>query len=191
MDCTQVVPENMQSARLLTRHLLDLGHRRVAVVTGMTGLGSTVERYAGYEQAFHDLGLQVDPRLVVKGESSSQIAESVVKELFAEPDERPTALVVMNNAMTIGALQALRFLGLTIPGDVALTSYDDFEWADLFEPRLTTVAQDTEEMGAVAVASLLSRIAGDDRPSELVRVPTHFKHRGSCGCEVAATSTTI
>lgn len=182
-DFTQVVPENTQSAAHLTRHLLELGHRRIAVVTGLPGLASSSERYTGYVEALTDFGVAIDPHLVLQGDSNADAAERVVSELFADPAGRPTALVVMNNAMTIGTLKALRGLGLDIPSDVALTAFDDFEWADLFQPRLTTMAQDLETMGSRAVESLLSRIAGDDAPRELVRIPTQFKHRNSCGCD--------
>lgn len=182
-DFTQVVPENTKSAAGLTRHLLELGHRRIAVVTGLRGLPSSFERYLGYVEALADFNVDVDARLVLQGDSNADVAERVVRELFADPVARPTALVVLNNAMTIGTLKALRALSLSIPSDVALTAFDDFEWADLFQPRLTTIAQDLEMMGYRAVESLMGRIAGEDTPSELVRIPTQFMHRNSCGCD--------
>lgn len=186
VDCDQVTPENIESAYQLTSHLLDLGHRRIAVVTGLTGLGSTSERYAGYARALAEYDVEIDERLVLSGASKKEVAEEAVRGLFSKPDDRPTALVVMNNAMTIGALKALRDLKLAIPGDVALTSFDDFEWSDLFEPRLTAMAQDVERMGERAVDWLFKRIAGDDSPAETQRIPTVFQHRNSCGCATPA-----
>jgi LacI family transcriptional regulator len=90
--------------------------------------------------------------------------------------------VTLNNAMTIGAMKALRDLRLNVPSDVALVCYDDFEWADLFEPRLTAMAQNVVEMGRSAVTMLLERIEGSDAGPRQVRIPTTYQHRNSCGC---------
>lgn len=184
LDCDQVGPENVASARMLTEHLLDLGHRRIAVVRGINGISSTRERFDGYVAALADRGLAVDRALIVDGESNTDVAEREVRALLAR-DDRPTALVSMNNAMTIGALKAVTGLGLSIPGDVAFACYDDFEWSDSFEPKLTAAAQDVTTIGATAAALLLRRIAGHDDPLQRIHVPTAFHHRNSCGCTVA------
>lgn len=179
--CDQVGPENFSSTRSLTAHLLELGHRRIAVVRGLAGISSTIERFDGYCAALTDHGVPVDPALVVDGESNTDVAEREVHTLMARAD-RPSALVSLNNAMTIGTLKALRSLGLSIPGDVAFSCYDDFEWSDLFEPRLTAAAQDVETIGVTAVELLLRRMRGNDDPPQQIRVPTSFHHRNSCGC---------
>ncbi len=181
VGCDRVVPENFASAKTLTEHLLDLGHRRVAVVRGLAGITSTIERFDGYCAALSGRGITVDPALVIDGESSTDVAERQVHALMSRAD-RPTALVSLNNAMTIGTLKAVRGLGLSIPGDVAFCCYDDFEWSDLFEPRLTAAAQDVETIGVKAVELLLRRIHGDDDAAQHIRVPTTFHHRNSCGC---------
>ncbi len=177
----QVGPENFSSAQSLTEHLLDLGHRRIGVVRGLAGISSTTERFDGYTAALADRGITVDADLVVDGQSSTDVAEREVCELMSRAD-RPTALVSLNNAMTIGTLKAVRSLGLSIPSDVALVCYDDFEWSDLFEPKLTAAAQDVETIGATAVELLLRRIRGHDAEPQRIRVPTTFHHRNSCGC---------
>lgn len=181
VDCDQVSPENAKAAYALTQHLLELGHRQIAVVTGLPGIGSTSERYAGYTRALAESGIRLDDSLVLCGASKTEIAEDVVKQAFSRV-ERPSALVVMNNAMTIGALKALRDLRLRIPSDVAFVCYDDFEWANLFEPRLTAIAQDVELMGARSVELLLARVSGAAGPSQQLRIPTTLQHRSSCGC---------
>ena len=179
--CDQVGPENFSSTRSLAAHLLELGHRRIAVVRGLAGISSTIERFDGYCAALTDHGVPFDPALVVEGESNTELAEREVHALMSRAD-RPSALVSLNNAMTIGTLKALRSLGLSIPGDVAFSCYDDFEWSDLFEPRLTAAAQDVETIGATAVELLLRRMRGNDDPPQQIRVPTSFHHRNSCGC---------
>ncbi|MBU8807403.1 LacI family transcriptional regulator [Mycolicibacterium goodii] len=181
IESDQVGPENIESARALTEHLLDIGHRRIAVVRGLAGISSTTERFNGYRSALAHRGIALDPDLIVDGESNTDAAERGVHALMSGTN-RPTALVSMNNAMTIGTLKAIRRLGLTIPADVAFVCYDDFEWSDLFEPKLTAAAQDVETIGATAVELLLRRIQGDESAPQHIRVPTTLHHRNSCGC---------
>jgi LacI family transcriptional regulator len=179
--CDQVGPENDVSAYELTTHLLDAGHRRIAIVRGIEGISSTTERFDGYTRALADRGIELDPGLILDGRSSVEVAESRVRGLMSGPD-RPTALVSMNNSMTIGSLKAVRGLGLSIPADLAFVCYDDFEWSDLFEPRLTAAAQDVQTIGRTAADLLLGRIEGREDAPRSIRVPTTFTHRNSCGC---------
>jgi LacI family transcriptional regulator len=104
---------------------------------------------------------------------------------LAEP---PTALVVGNNYMTIGTMAAIRDAGLSVPSDVAVVAFDDFEWADLFSPRLTTVAQPCREMGASAVRLLLSQLNGPAQAPRSIRLAPRFIHRESCGCGLSRNS---
>jgi len=83
--------------------------------------------------------------------------------------------------MTIGAMRAVRTLGLSVPYDLALAAHDDFEWADLFEPRITAVAQDVAGMGRTALELLVARIADPVRPSQVVSLPPTLMIRSSCG----------
>lgn len=181
ISCDQVGPENDASAHELTTHLLDAGHRRIAIVRGIEGISSTTERFDGYTRALADRGVELDPRLILDGRSNVEVAESRVRELMSGPD-RPSALVSMNNSMTIGSLKAVRGLGLSIPADLAFVCYDDFEWSDLFEPRLTAAAQDVQTIGRTAADLVLRRIEGHEDAPRSIRVPTTFTHRNSCGC---------
>ncbi|OZC62972.1 LacI family transcriptional regulator [Rhodococcus sp. 15-725-2-2b] len=181
VSCDQVGPENDASAHELTTHLLDAGHRRIAIVRGIEGISSTTERFDGYARALADRGIELDPRLILDGRSNVEVAESLVRELMSGPD-RPSALVSMNNSMTIGSLKAVRGLGLSIPADLAFVCYDDFEWSDLFEPRLTAAAQDVQTIGRTAADLVLRRIEGHEDAPRSIRVPTTFTHRNSCGC---------
>ncbi|MET7573072.1 LacI family DNA-binding transcriptional regulator [Streptomyces sp. NPDC005492] len=177
----QVCAENIEPTAQLVTHLAGLGHRRIGLVAGLPGLSTTRERIAGYRHGLAAAGLPYDERLLAHGDSASDAAERATATLLslAAP---PTALVTANNAMTIGALRALRERGLSVPGDLALCCFDDFAWADLFEPRLTAIAQPSREMGAEAVRLLLDRLAAPDRPAQLLRLPCALVHRTSCGC---------
>ncbi|MEU5538709.1 LacI family DNA-binding transcriptional regulator [Streptomyces sp. NPDC020362] len=177
----QVCAESTGPMTRLVGHLAGLGHRRIGLVAGLPGLSTTSERIAGYRQALAAAGLVDDEDLVVSGSSESAGAEQATAALLSLPAP-PTALVTANNAMTIGALRALRRRGLAVPDDMALCCFDDFAWADLFSPRLTAVAQPSREIGAQAVRLLLDRLAAPDRPARTVRLPCSFVHRTSCGC---------
>ncbi|MFF7386692.1 substrate-binding domain-containing protein [Streptomyces griseoluteus] len=177
----QVCAENSGPMAELVTHLASLGHRRIGLVAGLPGLSTTGERIAGYRRGLAAAGLDADDELVVSGSSEAMGAERATAALLALPDA-PTALVTANNAMTIGALRALRERGLSVPGDIALACFDDFAWADLFAPRLTAIAQPSREMGARAVRVLLDRLAAPDREARTVRLPCAFVHRASCGC---------
>jgi LacI family transcriptional regulator len=87
--------------------------------------------------------------------------------------------------MTIGVMRALREASLSVPGDIALVAFDDFEWADLFHPRLTTIAQANTQIGEQSVAMLLSRLANPDLAVRKVQLEPKFVHRESCGCPAA------
>lgn len=179
----QVCCENLESVRQATEHLLEIGHRRIAVVAGLEGLPTSDERVAGVQQAVAEAGLDPDVLHIVHGKSRSADAAVKVAGLLSRPrNERPSALIVLNNAMTIGAMQAIRSAGLQVPEDIALICFDDFEWADLFEPRLTAIAQDIPRLGRTAVDMLLERLAGYDGPPRRITVPTSYRHRASCGC---------
>ncbi|MFF5018049.1 LacI family DNA-binding transcriptional regulator [Streptomyces sp. NPDC001165] len=177
----QVCAENEGPTARLVTHLAGLGHRRIGLVAGLPGLSTTGERITGYQQGLAAAGLAHDEGLVVSGNSESAGAERATAALLSLPTP-PTALVTANNAMTIGALRALRREGLTVPDDIALCCFDDFAWADLFSPRLTAVAQPSREIGAQAVRVLLDRLAAPGRPARTVRLPCTLVHRTSCGC---------
>ncbi|BCM66130.1 MULTISPECIES: LacI family DNA-binding transcriptional regulator [Streptomyces] len=177
----QVCAESAAPTALLVTHLAGLGHRRIALVAGLPGLSTTGERVAGYREGLAAAGLAYDDRLVVSGNSESAGAERATAALLGLPDP-PTALVTANNAMTIGALRALRRHGRSVPDDIALCCFDDFAWADLFSPRLTAIAQPSRELGGRAVRVLLDRLAEPERPARTLRLPCTFVHRTSCGC---------
>ncbi|NEB01483.1 LacI family DNA-binding transcriptional regulator [Streptomyces sp. SID13726] len=177
----QVCAESTGPMSHLVRHLAELGHRRIGLVAGLPGLSTTAERIAGYRRGLTASRLPYDDDLVAHGDSESAAAERATAALLslAAP---PTALVTANNAMTIGALRALREHGLAVPDGIALCCFDDFAWADLFSPRLTAIAQPSREMGAEAVRVLLERLDTPDAPGRTVRLPCAFVHRTSCGC---------
>jgi LacI family transcriptional regulator len=177
--------ENERPTAALVEHLAGLGHRRIAMVAGLAGVSTTDERVRGYRLALARRGLPEDGALVVEGGSNSELARAAALRLLELP-EPPTAIVSGNNVMTIGVLRALAERSLRVPDDVALVAFDDFEWADLFAPRLTVVRQPTAQLGERAVELLLSRLEAPGTPARTVRLDATFVHRDSCGCALTA-----
>ncbi|MFI6551305.1 LacI family DNA-binding transcriptional regulator [Streptomyces prunicolor] len=177
----QVAVDNTEPTAILVDHLASVGHTRIAMITGRGGLTTTLERRDGYRLGLRRNRIEADHRYEADGDSSEEGAEAAIGSLLSLP-EPPTALVVGNNRMTIGAMRALRDAGLTVPQDIALVSFDDFEWADLFHPRLSAMAQPALSIGEQAVSMALSRIASPTLPPRKVTINPTFIHRESCGC---------
>ncbi|MFC7339926.1 LacI family DNA-binding transcriptional regulator [Saccharopolyspora griseoalba] len=177
----QVSAENAEPTALLVDHVAELGHRRIGFIAGIEGMSTTAERCSGYREGLRRNGIDSMDELCRSGGSEFDAARRAATELLTR-SQPPTALVAANNAMTIGAMQAVRDLELRVPEDVALVGFDDFPWADLFSPRLTVISQPSEEIGSKAVELLLDRLDDLDRPPREHRLPSRFVHRESCGC---------
>lgn len=180
-EVDQIATENVGPTLELVRHLTDLGHTRIGMIAGLEGLSTSVERLEGYRLGLEAAAIPYADELVVRGNSDDIAAERALPQLLRLKDS-PTALVVSNNKMTIGVMRGLRTAGINVPQDLALVAFDDFEWADLFHPRLTTIAQATGQIGREAVGMLLSRLNDPTIATRQVRLQPQFVHRESCGC---------
>lgn len=181
MRVDQVGVENENGSATIVEHLLQLGHRRVGVITGRAGLGTTRERLDGYRLAHRRRGVRVDERYIVDGNSTEQGGRRAMAQLLAL-HPRPTGVFVGNDSMTIGALHALQEAGLEVPGQMALVCFDDFPWGDVFMPRLTAIAQPSFAIGARAVQLLVRRLSDPQAPAQTLRLAGEVNHRESCGC---------
>jgi DNA-binding LacI/PurR family transcriptional regulator len=175
-----VVIDNERGAREATEHLLRLGHQRIGLIQGRPGLSTSRERLDGYRQALHDAGVQFDPLLVEEGDSRQASGRRLAPHLLAG-ERPPTALVVSNGLMTLGALESIHRLGLRVPEDVAIIGFDDMPWALAVEPPLTVVRQPAEAMGRRAMELLLRRVAEPERELQVVALQPELVVRGSCG----------
>lgn len=175
VEIDTVVSDNRGGAHAATEHLLAQGHRRIACLTDRAFLWTAEERALGFREAMTRSGT-LDDRLVVTGLGDVERAERAVVELMAAP-EPPTALFTAQNDLTIGAVKALRTLGLL--EHVALVGFDDFPLADLIDPPVTVVRQDVAGLGAAASELLLTRLGGRTGPAETRVLPTTLVVRGS------------
>jgi DNA-binding LacI/PurR family transcriptional regulator len=165
--------DDTEAARLAVRHLVDLGHRRVAAIggplDGPRASAPAVRRTSGYREVLADAGLEARPEWLRDGEFTPDGARRAVLELLTQigpDDEPPTALFCQSDEMAFGALGALRDLGLRCPEDVSVVGLDGHELAATFD--LTTVAQPVQDLGAHAARWLVGRLAAspDDEDDE-------------------------
>lgn len=157
---TSVLLDHAAAAELALRHLLELGHRRVAFIKGTPDVPDTEVRWRAITEAAGKLGLTIRPRLVepiVAPTSTPHLGYDVTKKLLAA-GERFTALFAFNDVSAIGAIRALEEQGLRVPADVSVVGFDDIESAGYMGPGLTTIRQPLQEMGRAAAESVFRRI---------------------------------
>jgi LacI family transcriptional regulator len=173
---------NVEPIATLVEHLVSVhGHTRIGMLAPKAGIITTQERVAGFRLGLDRNGLDPDEApLEYAGESPEQTAAALARVL--DVPNPPTALVLGNNLITVAAISALRTRGLTPPRGIATVSFDDFPWADSFQPRLTTMSQPVDDLGALAVRLLLERIASPGLEARHVRLEPTFQIRESCGC---------
>ena len=179
-DFDQIGVNNREAMRALVGHVIAHGHRRIGYIGGNPGFETTLERVEGYRDALREVECEADDRYVVTGNATTKCAASATAALLSQ-DEPPTALVAGNNLATIGIMTALRSRGLRVPKDISVVGFDDFEWADCFEPRLTLVAQPCEEIGRLAAELLINRIADPTGEKRTIRLDAVMVERDSCG----------
>lgn len=186
---TSVYVDNVAAAKTATSHLLALGHRRIAFVTGPMSSPISIDRDRGYEAALSDAGLARDRLLTARGDFSVESGERAVEQLLARTEF--TAIFCSSDEMAIGAMRALRQAGLRVPEEVSVVGFDDIHFARYCDPPLTTIAQPKEELGREAM-SLLIEILQHRASGPRKRVlPTQLIVRGSTAPVRSRAHTTV
>jgi LacI family transcriptional regulator len=171
IDLDVVEIDNFQGAHDATRHLIELGHRRIACITGLGDSIINTERMRGYRDALARSGIPFDPALLFAGDYTEQSGARHADALLALP-QPPTAIFAFNDLMAIGLMQAADERGRRVPDDLAVIGFDGLALAEYTSPPLSTVAQPVAEMSAAAIAMLLDRIKGIATPGARVRTFT-------------------
>ena len=179
VDTVQVA--NHQAAGQAVAHFVQEGHSRIALISGPGHISTAVERQAGFERALQVAGLPRDPALIQVGGYTLEGGYQAMRLLMENPD-RPTAVFIANNVMTLGALKYVNEQALEIPGDIALISYDDMPWAASLRPPLTVVAQPDYEIGVLAARLMLDRIREPDSSFKHITLDARLVLRASCSC---------
>jgi LacI family transcriptional regulator len=170
-----VISDNVAGANAAVKHMASVGHRRIGFLGDLRQIQTATERFDGYVDALDESGIELDEDLVRFDLHDVDAAEAAARSLLLGP--RPTALFTTQNLITIGAIRALRDLGLH--ERVALVGFDDLPLADLLQPAVTVIAQDPAKIGARASELLFQRMEGDTSPTRTYTVPTRLIARGS------------
>lgn len=175
--------DNISSARKMTSHLIQLGHRRIAHISGPMSIILGRDRLKGYEQAMVQNNLEMDQVLVQEGDFSYESGYQLMKKLLALQTP-PTAVFAANDEMAIGAIKAIKHFQLSVPEDIAVVGFDDIQMASIFEPGLTTVAQPTYQIGNTAMALLVSLMKKEKIVKKQFVLEEQLIVRESCGAKL-------
>lgn len=157
-DCVQV--DCVGGAREIVEHLIEAGHKKIAVISGSAESHTAMERDKGYLRALEDYNIPVNKEYMIKGDYRHEAGYAGIKKLWQIQD-RPTAVFVTNYNMCMGAMEAIYELGIKVPEELSIVSFDDFELSVMVRPKLTAVRQPLTEMADTACELLLRRMNGD------------------------------
>ncbi len=178
----RVVVDNFGGSRAATRHLIELGHTRIACITRSLPLSNAAERIRGYKAGLREAGLPVDPQYLVAGGPGYAGGMRAIKELLGLPTP-PTGVLAYPDVVAIGALRGIEEAGLRVPRDVSVIGFDDIPVSGFLCPALTTVAVRIREMGSCAAGVLIERIRSDGKslPPRRIVLPAKLIVRESTG----------
>lgn len=171
--------DGRRAVESLVEHLVDLGHERLAIISGPPETVPGRERLDAFLQGAAERGVPVAEECVRIGDFRRKSGLRAMRELL-ELDDPPTAVFAANNLMGLGALQTLRRAGVKIPNDVSFASFDDVSWFELMTPPVTAIAQPTVELGAAAARMLPVLMEGAEKPESVI-LEAELVVRGSCG----------
>jgi LacI family transcriptional regulator len=179
--------DSVAGARRLVEHLIELDHRRIAMITEIPEISTARERLRGYRDALQTAAIEQRPEYVVEASAVDPRGGYEAALRLLDLEQPPTAIFAVNNIVAAGVVEAARERGLEIPGDLALVCFDDIEHVSRLYPFLTVMAQPAETFGSLAAQLLLDRIAGRVRERRRVVVlPADFIVRRSSGAEQEA-----
>jgi LacI family transcriptional regulator len=170
--------DNVRGGEMATEHLIRIGRRRIAHITGMMTITDAHDRMAGYKNALRAAGLPIDYRLIVEGQFTYEAGYHGMKTLLPH---KPDALFAASDTVAIGALQAAKEAGLRVPEDVSIIGFDDVDVALQANPTLTTIRQPICAKGEVATRLLVDLINERVSSPQHVVLPTELVVRQSCG----------
>jgi len=172
--------DDRSAAAEITRHLIDLGHRRIAIIRGDVTHSSNNKRWEGFRRALDEAGLELDPDLIGHGLYTFESGLEAARQLLDLP-HRPTAIFAQNDDMAAGAIIAAGERGITVPRELSIAGFDDSQIASTVWPRITTIRQPIRAMAQAATDALLKILEGSHRAPEHRIMPYELIVRDSSG----------
>jgi DNA-binding LacI/PurR family transcriptional regulator len=179
VDIDVVKVNNRKGAFSATEYLIELGHRRIAHIAGLSHIPTTIERVDGYKAAMEKHAVAVIDELVRYSRSDYESGATIMQELLDLP-ERPTAVFTANNLLTLGALKTIHDNDLIVPDDLSIIGFDDMYWSVSLNPPLTAVQQSGYDIGNKATELLIQRVGAATQHSTNVIFETTLVKRKSC-----------
>lgn len=179
-DINWVDAQNRTGGYIAVSHLIELGHTRIATITGPLDVTAAIDRRDGYKQALLEAGRTVDRDLIVEGDFTQEGGRTAMQQLIAREDP-PTAVFCASDTMATGAIRAIHEAGLNVPDDIAVVGFDDVPAASFSNPPLTTIRQPIYELGATAASELIAQLESDEPSRIQKRLPVELVIRESCG----------
>ncbi|MGV8050600.1 MAG: LacI family DNA-binding transcriptional regulator [Anaerolineaceae bacterium] len=174
-----VLVDNKQAGYEATQHLVELGHRIIACITGPNNLSPSAQRFEGFRQCLFENRIPVYEYLFETGDFGSQSGKEAMLRILSNPT-KPTAVFIMNDMMAIGAIAAARSIGFSIPKDLSIIGFDDIQLDSVVSPALTTMAQPVNEMAIQATTLLLDRLNGSRKErNQRMILQAHLVERDS------------
>lgn len=177
-----VALDDVAVGRQATQHLLDLGHRRIGMITGPLAEDCSQDRLQGFEMSLQAANLTPEPALIIEGNWLATSGYDAFMQ-FAAAGDLPTAIFAQNDQMALGLLRAAREHGLHLPDDLSVIGVDDIPLVSYFDPPLTTIRQDFEQIGREATRLLLRAIHDPDAPAQHRQLPAQLVKRRSTASE--------
>ncbi|GAB4536048.1 MAG: LacI family DNA-binding transcriptional regulator [Anaerolineae bacterium] len=176
-DVSFVDVDNVVGAYTATSHLIRLGYKRIATITGPQNTTVGLDRRQGYLDALNDRGRSIDEALIVEGDFTESGGYAAMQRLLPH---RPDAVFIASDTMAFGGLRALREAGLSVPDDVAVVGFDDLPMSALSDPPLTTVRQPIRRLGAQAIETLIDILTNGTQPPQRITLSIELVIRSSC-----------
>jgi DNA-binding LacI/PurR family transcriptional regulator len=168
---------NKKSVETIMRYLTDLGHRRIATITGVMSMTSAIDRFEGYKQGLMNAGLPLDENLVYLGDWSTELAQKLAHGLLSQANP-PTAIVAANDLTAIGVINTAQSMGLAVPDDLSIVGFDNIETAEIL--KLTTLNQPLLQIGKLALENLVDCLEG--------RIPANLNNELEAEIIIRATT---
>ncbi|HBE78374.1 MAG TPA: LacI family transcriptional regulator [Firmicutes bacterium] len=175
---TAIYSNEMEGAYQATRHLIDIGHQRVAFLNGPKKSSISVNRLKGYKKALNEVGIKVDEQYILYADFNQAGGEQMAQDIL-KINPPPTAIFAANDLIALGVVQYFEKCNIRIPNDIALVGFDDIELAHLIRPKLTTIANPKYELGQTAAQQLISRIQDPTMPNSHIVLDTRLVLRDS------------
>ena len=169
VDCDAVLVDNTNGAYKAVKHLLDQGYKKIGIVDGYLDRTTGAERLKGYLQAIEEAGIAKDDNLIKIGNFKKESGKRLTRELLKQSN-RPEAIFTTNIDMSMGALIAIKEMGLTIPDDIGIVCFDDSDWALILEPSITVIRQPVYQLGSIAAELLIKKI--ENNKNSLNQMPS-------------------